>query len=186
MESGFNEESTSSSMRELRSFPMWDQLKLPGVHPSMSMTDLVNHIENCISQKITASGNSLFPGISVTEKDIILEDITQYLFSDSQNPSSDENSLMSRVNSLCCLLQKEPNTTPTAPSMQRVGESMPSDKRPLFDMAMPEEKFRDDVPAHNLISRKESFGDLMLHLPRIASLPQFFFNVLDDSSDKAR
>ncbi|KAJ4709526.1 ATP-dependent DNA helicase [Melia azedarach] len=34
----------------------WDQIKVPGLHPSMSVSDLMNHIEHCISEQRT-SGN---------------------------------------------------------------------------------------------------------------------------------
>nr|AFK36890.1 unknown [Lotus japonicus] len=40
-----------------------DQIKLPGLHPSMSMDDLVNHIGHCISTQMT-SENSKFGGDS--------------------------------------------------------------------------------------------------------------------------
>lgn len=195
MDSGMNDDSTGSDIRELRSFAKWNQLKLPGIHPSMSMSDLVSHIGNCISKKMTTSGNPPFPGASVAEKDLLLEDITQYLLSDSQNiAASDENSLMSRVNSFWCLLQKEP---PPAPSLQmndgRPGDdgadskSSLSEKKPLLDLPNPEGESSDLTAQKPLpMSRKESFGDLLLHLPRIASLPQFFFNISEDSADKAR
>ncbi|CAA7409392.1 unnamed protein product [Spirodela intermedia] len=199
MDSGMNEESTGSDIRELRSFAKWDQLKFPGIHPSMSMSDLMNHIGNCISKKMT-SGSPPFPGASVTDKDLLLEDITQYLLSDSQNmAASDENSLMSRVNSLCCLLQKEPAPPPSlqmnngrsgddgADSKSSLDPRSTWEKKPLSDLPNPEGESSDLTAQKPLpMSRKESFGDLLLHLPRIASLPQFFFNISEDSADKAR
>ncbi|CAA6672236.1 unnamed protein product [Spirodela intermedia] len=171
---------TGSDIRELRSFAKWDQLKFPGIHPSMSMSDLMNHIGNCISKKMT-SGSPPFPGASVTDKDLLLEDITQYLLSDSQNmAASDENSLMSRVNSLCCLLQKEPAPPPSLQMNNgRSGDDGADSKSSLDPRDLTAQK---PLP----MSRKESFGDLLLHLPRIASLPQFFFNISEDSADKAR
>ncbi|OMO73956.1 cc-nbs-lrr resistance protein [Corchorus olitorius] len=58
-------------------------------------------------KKMTSSGEDL-------QGRDLLEEITQYLLSDSQHTSaSDEQSLMSRVNSLCCLLQKDPAGAPT-------------------------------------------------------------------------
>ncbi|XP_078433678.1 uncharacterized protein LOC144704968 [Wolffia australiana] len=152
LDSGMNEESTIGGAREVRSFPNWDQLKVPGLHPSMSMTDIFNHIEKMTSGE---------------QKDVILEDITQYLLSDSQSlATSDENSLMSRVNSLCCLLQKEP-----------------TQRSSLFDLPISEEEDKDGGPPQRAaISRKESFGELLLQLPRIASLPKFFFNAPDDKA----
>ncbi|KAJ0089881.1 hypothetical protein Patl1_14492 [Pistacia atlantica] len=100
----------------------WDQIKVPGLHPSMSMSDFMNHIENCLSDQITF-GNQPEEGTDCRD---LLEDIAQYLLSDTQSTAaSDEKSLMSRVNSLCCLLQKEPGA---AQNFQANGES--SDARP--------------------------------------------------------
>ncbi|XP_027179809.1 thylakoidal processing peptidase 1, chloroplastic-like [Coffea eugenioides] len=36
------------------------------------------------------------------------------------------------------------------------------------------------------MSRKDSVGDLLLNLPRIASLPQFLFNISEDVDNQAR
>ena len=36
------------------------------------------------------------------------------------------------------------------------------------------------------MSRKDSVGDLLLNLPRIASLPHFSFNISEDGENKAR
>ncbi|XP_039051274.1 uncharacterized protein LOC120192596 [Hibiscus syriacus] len=82
----------------------WDQIKVPGPNPSMSMNDLMNHIEQCLSEQMTF-GN---PSSENRPDQEMLEEIAQYLFSDAQfATASDEKSLMARVNSLCCLLQKD-------------------------------------------------------------------------------
>ncbi|KAJ0539868.1 hypothetical protein HanHA300_Chr08g0291411 [Helianthus annuus] len=88
----------------------WDQIKVPGIHPSMSMTDLVNHVENRIIEQRTSSNHPL--SIDEQQSLEILEDISRCLFNDGQYGSipSDEKSVMSKVNSLCCLLQKDPTT----------------------------------------------------------------------------
>ena len=87
-----------------------DQIKVPELHPSMSMNDIVNHIGNCISEQMI-SGNSASASDNEQHK-MILDEITQYLLNDSLAiAASDELSLMSRVNSLCCLLQKDPAAT---------------------------------------------------------------------------
>ncbi|KAG5243711.1 Pre-rRNA-processing protein [Salix suchowensis] len=97
----------------------WDQIKVPGLHHSMSMTDLMNHIGNCISEQMTL-GNQPFSADGPECRDI-LEDITQCLLSDTQQTtSSDEKRIMARVNSLCCLLQKDPASTQ---NLQVNGES---------------------------------------------------------------
>ncbi|PIA45980.1 hypothetical protein AQUCO_01600322v1 [Aquilegia coerulea] len=151
-----------------------NQLKVPGIHPSMSMSDLVSHIGNCISEQMT-SGNPLFS--DGLQNNNMLDDIAQYLLSDSQHAStSDEKSLMSRVNSLCCLLQKDPTT-----QNSHVNSDLGTETKIGGD---PFEAGRDlndtqnkQVPA---MSRKDSLGDLLHHLPRIASLPQFLFNIPED------
>jgi len=91
----------------------WSQLKVPGLRPSMSVDDLVNHLGNCISEQIT-SGNPALANNEVPTKET-LEGIAQYLLGDTQGPpvsASDERSLMARVDSLCCLIQKD--TAPVA------------------------------------------------------------------------
>lgn len=179
----------------------WDQIKLPGIHPSMSMSDLMNHIGHCISEQMTSGNQPLSEEGSDCRE--ILEDIAQYLLSDTQlTAASDEKSLMSRVNSLCCLLQKDPGT---AQNLQVSGES--SDGRPddgngnnaqlnnIFEL-MPDNRPRGDIKAPEGdtkdvsgskpttgMSRKDSFGELLLHLPRIASLPKFLFNISEDDSE---
>ncbi|XP_022732495.1 uncharacterized protein LOC111286663 isoform X3 [Durio zibethinus] len=83
----------------------WDQIKVPGLHPSMSMSDLMNHIGHHLSEQMT-SGN---PSAEIRpDCQEMLEEIARYLLSDTQfTTASDEKSLMSRVNSFCCLLQKD-------------------------------------------------------------------------------
>lgn len=193
------EDNPTSETEDFKDPERWRQFKVPGIRPSMSMSDLVNHLGHCISEQIN-SGNPQLAGDSLTTKDI-LEEITQYLLSDSQNSSaSDEKSLMSRVNSLCCLIQKDAGA---AQSLQinsgdgAVGDDVmfnaskpgsTSERKPLFDFAVAEGESNDapgcKQPAN--ISRKESFGELLMHLPRIASLPQFLFNISEDAENQAR
>ncbi|XP_034699786.1 uncharacterized protein LOC117925072 isoform X2 [Vitis riparia] len=180
----------------------WEQLKVPGLHPSISMSDLMNHIENRISEQMT-SGNPALSEEGV-ECQGILEDIAQYLLSDSQfTAASDEKSLMSRVNSLCCLLQKDPGSVQNLQmngescfeeldekkdvQLNHTSESVHENKAP-GDITVPEGDSKDvtgykQAPA---MSRKDSFGDLLLHLPRITSLPKFLFNISEDDENQAR
>lgn len=180
----------------------WEQLKVPGLHPSISMSDLMNHIENRISEQMT-SGNPALSEEGV-ECHGILEDIAQYLLSDSQfTAASDEKSLMSRVNSLCCLLQKDPGSVQNLQmngegcfeeldekkdvQLNHTSESVHENKAP-GDITVPEGDSKDvtgykQAPA---MSRKDSFGDLLLHLPRITSLPKFLFNISEDDENQAR
>ncbi|KAK8602024.1 hypothetical protein V6N13_058312 [Hibiscus sabdariffa] len=160
----------------------WDQIKVPGLHPSMSMNDLMNHIEQCLSEQMT-DGNPSSENRPDTQE--MLEEIAQYLFSDTPfTTASDEKSLMSRVNSLCCLLQKD-GTAGT--NSQAKGENCDGFDFQLNKTAKSEAKdFKGDTKEVSSskqalgMSRKDSFGELLLHLPRIASLPKFLFNISED------
>ncbi|XP_050374268.1 uncharacterized protein LOC126791821 [Argentina anserina] len=171
----------------------WEQIKLPGIHPSMSMSDFMSHIENCISEQMTAGKPP--SADQQSEYQDILEDIAQYLLSDSQLTAADEShetSLMSRVNSLCCLLQKDPTTlqnsqvevegTEGGKDIQlkhTAAGTSGTDKQAL------EEDVKDFSGGKKApgMSRKDSFGELLFHLPRIASLPslpKILFNISED------
>lgn len=169
-----------------------EQLKVPGLHPSMSMTDLVSHIENCISQQIN-SGN--LQSDDALECKGMLEDIAQMWLSDTQcTPASDEKSLMKKVNSLCCLLQdpaashdshlngenhlQKPVQSDDACRTSSAFESKGNDEENTKD-------FSGGKPTPS-IPRRDSFGDLLLHLPRIASFPKFLFNIAEDDENQAR
>ncbi|KAL3005381.1 hypothetical protein AAZX31_08G217200 [Glycine max] len=246
-----------------------DQIKLPGLHPSMSMDDLVSHIGHCISEQM-GSDNPSLAGDSQYSRSI-LEEFSQYLFNDSQHattsdeqrvmsrvnslycllqkdPSSAEdintmtkngnslrdanalsrvNSLysllqhaedtmtrngnglrdadvMSRVNSLYCLLQKDPSTAEDTDTMTRNGNGLDADEGGKVGVSnsnttelspckikVPDLEVQPDDASGckqgvSGMSRKESAGDLLLNLPRIASLPQFLFNMSEDSVNKVR
>ncbi|KVH99041.1 hypothetical protein Ccrd_022725 [Cynara cardunculus var. scolymus] len=157
---------------------LWDQIKVPGIQPSMSMSDLVNHIENRITGQRT-SGNHHPLSREEQESLEILEDISRCLFNDAQygTSTSDENSVMSKVNSLCCLLQKDPTTFQdlegkTVSDNNRISyETKPVSENPVI------EGENDDGKKVSGMSRKDSVGELLLNLPRIASLPRFFYNM---------
>ncbi|KAL0010918.1 hypothetical protein SO802_006026 [Lithocarpus litseifolius] len=75
----------------------------------MSMSDLVSHVGHSISEQM-ANERPIFSG-NKRGRDI-LEEVTQILLSNTQSTSaSDEQSLVCRVNSLCCLLPKDPSTS---------------------------------------------------------------------------
>lgn len=190
------EDIKNSRIDQLKEFSNWDRIKAPGLHTSMSMSDLVSHLENRISEQ----GTSENPTLSSEEWQSlqILDDIKRCLFSESQNlPDSDEKSLMSRVDSLCCLLQKDaPSGSNTQLkrdnninlSLMQNGE----DDESSSDGSLSTEKKAgdgEDVSGPDQVSsmsRKDSVGELLLNLPRIASLPQFFFNISDDYGNQAR
>ncbi|XP_016505969.1 uncharacterized protein LOC107823775 isoform X1 [Nicotiana tabacum] len=183
----------SRDMEKLKGLSNLEQLKVPGLHPSMSMKDLVSHFE----QRFSEQGTSEDINLSSDERQSlqILEDISRCLFSDTQNmPESDEKSLMSRVNSLCCLIQKDPATAHKSESSGYVAvEGNRTDELSFFpvaasvdkveDPSTTEDKSNDPTPS---MSRKDSVGELLMNLPRIASLPQFLFNIYEDSEYQAR
>ncbi|XVF34347.1 hypothetical protein REPUB_Repub18cG0051900 [Reevesia pubescens] len=176
----------------------WDQIKVPGLHPSMSMSDLMNHIEHHLSEQMT-SGNPSSENRPDSQE--MLEEIAQYLLSDTQfTTASDEKSLMSRVNSLCCLLQKD-NTTVTKSQANGENYDGPENGKDFQLNKTHESGFnitaKGDVKAYEGdikevssskqapgMSRKDSFGELLLHLPRIASLPKFLFNISEDDGER--
>ncbi|KAE8126029.1 hypothetical protein FH972_020784 [Carpinus fangiana] len=178
----------------------WNQIKLGGLHPSMSMSDIVNHIGLCISEKMT-SGNLPAADEEGSGYQDILEDIAQYLLNDNQfTAASDEKSLMSRVNSLCCLLQKDSTTVQSSPDNRESCAKEPDggmgvqvknnseqihDNKYRADLKVSDQDTRDVSGSKQVsaMSRKDSFGDLLLHLPRIASLPKFLFNISEEDGD---
>uniref|UniRef100_A0A5B7AW36 TRF2/HOY1 PH-like domain-containing protein n=2 Tax=Davidia involucrata TaxID=16924 RepID=A0A5B7AW36_DAVIN len=196
------EEIRSSRAEELKRLSNQDQIKVPGFHPSMSMSDLVSQIEHRISEQRTS--NNFILSSEEQQSLEILEDINRCLFSDSQYAStSDEQSIMSRVNSLCCLLQKDPVTVQNLQVKSDNGPDVIDDKRicELYSMSASagESKTAEDFPKPEgepsdvsgrkqapAMSRKDSVGELLLNLPRIASLPQFLFNILEDFDNQAR
>ncbi|EEF49256.1 conserved hypothetical protein [Ricinus communis] len=171
----------------------WNQIKVPGLHQSMSMSDFVNHIGQCISEQMTTGNPTILD--DETKYNDILEEITQYLLSDYQLTSaSDEQSLMSRVNSLCCLLQKDPGSARNLQARSSIDLEIDGDGRKgeaiSNTMAACQSKAADGFPLPEdqldnvssckqapAMSRKDSIGDLLLNLPRIASLPQFLYNI---------
>lgn len=177
----------------------WDQIKIPGFHPSISMSDLMNHIGNCISERRT-SGTSMISDDDLQAKEI-LDEITQYLLSDAQfTAASDEKSLMSRVNSLCCLLQdstvaqntqaqsneginihgdgniRETNSSSVSACENKVGKGFCGPNGDPSDTS-------GCKPAPGM-SRKDSIAELLHNLPRIASLPQFLFNISASNEER--
>lgn len=177
----------NAGAREPKLLNQLDQIKVPGIHPSMSVSDFVNHIGNHISEQIT-SGNSTISSDALQGRDI-LEEITQYLFSDTQLTStSDEQMLMSRVNSLCCLLQKDYAAAQnlqaaTNTEGRDAGNGSATNCGPALaselEGGLGEASGCKQPPA---MSRKDSVAELLHNLPRIASLPQFLFNFSEDTN----
>ncbi|KAL9224617.1 hypothetical protein vseg_000636 [Gypsophila vaccaria] len=182
------EASTSTESGKLKNSKSFEQLIIQGIRPSMSMTDLVNHIENCMS-----SENLSFPG---DESQKILEDIAQHLLGDFNFTScSDEKSLMTRVNSLCSLIQKDctpmPNvevlegkhTIPCSHASEKNDQSCAKGDTNALEGDTKDVSGCKQTPS---MPRIDSFGDLLLQLPRIASLPKFLFDISEDGDNQAR
>ncbi|XP_009623108.1 uncharacterized protein [Nicotiana tomentosiformis] len=166
------------------------QLKVPGLRPSMSMTDLVSHIENCISEQISF-GN--LPSDQALECKGMLEDIAHVWLSDTQCTTSDEKSLLKKVNSLCCLLQ-DPSASHESHFNGENHLQKPIQSNDACSSSACESKGNDAEDAKDFaggkltpsIPRRDSFGDLLLHLPRIASLPKFLFDIAEDDENQTR
>lgn len=156
-----------------------------GLRPSMSMTDLMSHIGNCISEQITSGS---LPSAKASECHDILDNISQVLLSDSQcSTGLDERSLMKKVNSLCSLLQDPAIASSALADGENRNEVADPAKSVYFDLvddsihssnimqAAPVANFEDGAGSKQApgLPRKDSFSDLLLHLPRIASLPRF-------------
>ncbi|KAJ7009872.1 hypothetical protein NC653_000547 [Populus alba x Populus x berolinensis] len=183
METHAFEETRSNRTGEQKLPSNCDQIKVPGLHPSISMSDLVNHIGHCISEQMT-SGNSILSGGDIKSSDI-LDEITQYLLGDSQVMSaSDEQSVLSRVNSLCCLLQKDPATARDLQAKSLSNLDVDHDKRinetNSATASACQSKFVEGFPAPEgeasnvsickqapAMSRKDSVGELLLNLPKM-------------------
>lgn len=158
----------------------------------MSMNDLVSHFEHRISEQRTSNNFAL----SAEERQSleILEEISRCLFNDSQYAStSDEQRIMSRVDSLCCLLQKDSAQvhSPDVTMDNEIGD--PNSVSPFSsednipdDIDVPKGEHNNVSDSKPAMSRKDSVGELLLNLPRIASLPRFLFNISEDYNRKAR
>ncbi|GKD12782.1 hypothetical protein Tco_1197189, partial [Tanacetum coccineum] len=178
MDTSAIEEIRRARIAGLKGLSHWDQIKVPGINPSMSVSDLVNHVENRITEQ-RASGNH---PLSREEQESleILEDISRCLFNDGQYAStaSDEKSVMSKVNSLCCLLQKDPTTfQDLEPKTGNENGISTYELKPIFESAGEDLCEADGSKKGTGMSRKDSVGELLLNLPRIASLPQFYYNL---------
>lgn len=157
----------------------------------------MSHIEHCLSEQMNY-GNPPSSGGGPELRDM-LDDISQYLLNDNVAAASDEKSLMSKVNSLCCLLQ-DPAVVQNTPITEDYAAGGPDgekvlkpnnnhefmhDNRRKTDFKSAEEDKRDLTGGKQApgMSRKDSFGELLVHLPRIASLPKFLFNISEENSD---
>ncbi|XP_020589598.1 uncharacterized protein LOC110030931 isoform X2 [Phalaenopsis equestris] len=153
----------------------WEQPKEPKLRTSMSKHDLVSHLEQRISEQM-ASGNPPFSADRLPNK-AKLEELAEHLLTDSQTCVTDEKSLMSKVNSFCSLLQKD-SSFQNLLSTTEEHQYFPED-----DSKQSSEKKAIDDSQPCGLTRKESFGELLMNLPRIASFPQFLFCIAEDNDD---
>ncbi|KAH9603387.1 hypothetical protein KSS87_008991 [Heliosperma pusillum] len=185
--------SKSSDAKILKNSKSFEQLIIQGIHSSMSMNDLVNHIGSCM----TSENLSFTENESESESLKTLEDISQHLLGDFQfTSSSDEKSLMSRVNSLCSLIQKDgtpaqsfqvseegKDATPASHELETTTLSGVKPDTSALEGGSKDVSGCKRVPS---MARIDSFGDLLLQLPRIASLPKFLFDISEDGDNQAR
>jgi len=162
------------------------QIKVPGFHRSMSVSDLVSHIGHCITER-RAAGDPLISGEQLQSTDI-MEDLTRYLFSDSQVSPSDERAFLSRVNSLCSLLQKDDTTAGYVQTTKKDDDMdvQNNSTAPAHEVAITEEQCGLGAEPTNESTRPkrhDSVGELLLDLPRIASLPHILW---EDSKNQRR
>lgn len=178
-------EGSTSSEADSKGPRNCDQINLPGLRTSMSVSDIIGHIEHCLSEQITCVDPSFCDGRRGFQE--MLEEIAQHLLNDNQViAASDEKSLMTRVNSLCCLLQTDPAALQSSHDTENVDDGKNIDLESMhnikikIDVKPAEVDFRDVSLG---MSRKDSLGEFLLHLPRIASLSKFLLNISEDDSD---
>ncbi|ESQ54123.1 hypothetical protein EUTSA_v10024775mg [Eutrema salsugineum] len=150
------------------------QIKVPGLHQSMSVSDFVGLLSD------TAGGNH-------PENVEKFENMKQQLLSDNiQFDTADEKSLMPRVNSLFNLLYKDPNVAANSQLNTEISVGLKSEPNDLKGIVSDSSNRVLDPASCSKpqgMSRKDSFGDLLLHLPRITSLPKFLSNISEEDGD---
>ncbi|XP_020687278.1 uncharacterized protein LOC110103071 isoform X1 [Dendrobium catenatum] len=178
-DSGIYRENTSLSNQPVQ----LEQLKVPELKASMSKDDLVSHLEHCISEQM-ASGNPVFSADCLLNKET-LEEWADYFLTDSQSFDFDENSLLSKVNSLNRLLQKDPSNE----NLQSASIAGMEDRQDFIedDSKQLQRKKVFDDPQPCGISRKDSIGDFLMNFPRIGSIPQYLhlFSIEEDNDNQA-
>lgn len=170
--------------QEPKNYSQWNQPKIPALRASISVEDLVNHLGNCTAEQRSAGDIPLANNEGQSKE--VLKDLVQYLFSDTQGPpTSNDKYLMERVDSLYSLLEgdKAPSTMPK-PECSDGGnfdviQVDSDDSYRELDSSPPRDTLGGTNPP--AISRNDSFGELLLNLPRIASIPQFLFDIPEDS-----
>ncbi|XP_033132847.1 uncharacterized protein LOC103834656 isoform X3 [Brassica rapa] len=152
------------------------QIKVPGLQQSMSVSDFVGLLSD------SAVGNhpehmENFNGM----KQQLLSNNIQF------DAPQDEKSLMPRVDSLFNLLYKDLNGAANSQLNTEVSVGLKSELSDLKGIVPDNNNNRVLDPASSSrpqgMLRKDSFSDLLLHLPRITSLPKFLSNISEEDSD---
>ncbi|KAL9668438.1 hypothetical protein QQ045_002820 [Rhodiola kirilowii] len=127
----------------------------PHHHP-MSKLALMNYLDSIIAPVADPSP------AEAAERKAQLEHLAEILVNDISDdshlpPLTDEKSVMARINSLCSLLQKQPvDGSKSARDIRAMKRSM---------------------------MKRDSYSDLLLNLPRIASLLKFLNQIFEDGDD---
>ncbi|KAJ1281416.1 hypothetical protein BS78_04G304100 [Paspalum vaginatum] len=171
--------------QETKNYNQWNQLGMPGLRQATPVEDLVNHLGSRITEQRSAGD----PPLTNTEGQSkeVLEDLAQCLFSDTQGPPPlDDKYLMARVDSLYSLLEKDKAPSPIP--KPECNDSGNIDIIIQVDSDVSDGELDSSPPWNTVggtelpaISRKDSLGELLLNLPRVASIPQFLFDIPEDS-----
>ncbi|CAL5075304.1 unnamed protein product [Urochloa decumbens] len=167
----------------------WNGFRVPGIRRSMSKSEIANCIGYVYKQMY--SGNppatdavtaSLGNGDGSNSK-VSFDELTRQLLNDTQiSDATDERMLMSRVNSLCCLIQRDSGSgqgTPGVSGTNQIYERKSKTSVPLVrgdggnGLLPPRRESFGDLLTRPFPPRQESFGDLLTNLPRISSFPHF-------------
>ncbi|XP_062193759.1 uncharacterized protein LOC133897160 [Phragmites australis] len=187
----FKQDAASVECEPHPSILNWNGFRVPRIRRSMSKSEIANHIgQHMYRQMYSGNLPATDDGTGASGK-LTLDELTRYLMGDPQisdngsgstsklafdeltrqllndaqiTDSADERMLMSRVNSLCCLIQRDTSSSQVNPGVNEMIERKPQTNAP------PE---RGDSGNGLLPPRQESFGDLLANLPRISSFPHF-------------
>ena len=113
------------------------------------------------------------PDTKVPSKE--LSEIAERLLSDTHAPPfEDEKFVMARVDSLCCLLEKDGEAATISISEHNDAIDVAKVGSDDFDGRT------SDGAVPHVISRADSYADLLENLPRISSVSQFLFDISED------
>uniref|UniRef100_A0A0A9GK07 TRF2/HOY1 PH-like domain-containing protein n=1 Tax=Arundo donax TaxID=35708 RepID=A0A0A9GK07_ARUDO len=168
--------------------------RMPGIRRSMSKSEIANYMGHQMYKQMYSGNVPATNASTGSSGKPTLDELTRYLLSDSQitdngdgsssrlsfdeltrqhlndshiSDGADERMLMSRVNSLCCLIQKDSGLSQANPGVSGVNEMI--ERKPQINTPL----VQGDAGNGLLAPRQESIGDLLTNLPRISSFPHF-------------